>query len=145
MKNGLKRVLATALTLLIVMQCAPLHAFAVPFGKESPLKATTFASTGTTIELQNGSAVIPSGSDLETVKGILADTLIVNKNGVDTSSVEWEYYCTGKTLAGTRSKTAWVSISGDTIKESIFNYTFPALADNNDGDYQVRIEGTTMR
>lgn len=96
--------------------------------------------------LKDGSAVIPSGADLETVNKILVDTLISNKEEVDTSSVEWEYYCTGKSGLG-RSNDAWGSIAGFESKSKsgliTTTYTHPALADNVDGEYLVRIAGTT--
>ena len=44
------------------------------------------------VQLQNGTAIIPSGSDAETVKQILFDALVVNKEEVDPQSLEWEYY-----------------------------------------------------
>lgn len=219
MKNGFKRMVAVVLTLLLVMQCAPLNAFAEVPGEEDLLEVPVVVSTDTdtdselaerpmddedveiseeisdldvpvvlddsseedeeeevdtevTVEepadkndeevpvsmfalfalepqavpvLKDGSAVIPSGADLDTVKKILADTLISNKDQVDTSSVEWEYYCEGK--SGALKNDAWGSIAGFTSQKRIglitTTYTHPALANNDDGDYQVRIAGTT--
>ena len=91
-------------------------------------------------QLQNGTAIIPSGSDAETVKQILFDALVVNKEGVDPQSLEWEYYCTGKN--GLLTNDAWGSINGFTSKKLFVTYTHPALAGNSDGSYQVRLAGS---
>ena len=95
-------------------------------------------------QLQNGTAIIPSGSDAETVKQILFDALVVNKEGVDPQSLEWEYYCTGKN--GLLTNDAWGSVNGFTSEKKVIfttkTYTHPALADNSDGSYQVRLAGS---
>lgn len=68
----------------------------------SSIPTTVFAAepsteaASTDVQLQNGTAIIPSGSEEATVKQILFDALVVNKEGVDPQSLEWEYYCTGK-------------------------------------------------
>ena len=96
------------------------------------------------VQLQNGTAIIPSGSDAETVKQILFDALVVNKEGVDPQSLEWEYYCTGKN--GLLTNDAWGSVNGFTSEKKVIfttkTYTHPALADNSDGSYQVRLAGS---
>ena len=96
------------------------------------------------VQLQNGTAIIPSGSDAATVKQILFDALVVNKEGVDPQSLEWEYYCTGKN--GLLTNDAWGSVNGFTSEKKVIfttkTYTHPALADNSDGSYQVRLAGS---
>ena len=95
--------------------------------------------------LKSGTAVIPADADLNQVKAILGKTLVANADQVDLSSLEWEYKCEVK--SGLSSNTAWGSIGGFTSsKKSIFGtttFTHPSLAANTDGDYQVRLKGTT--
>lgn len=116
----------------------------------SSIPTTVFAAEPSTeaaftdVQLQNGTAIIPSGSEEATVKQILFDALVVNKEGVDPQSLEWEYYCTGKN--GLLTNDAWGSINGFTSEKKVVfvptTFTHPALADNSDGSYQVRIAGT---
>ena len=116
----------------------------------SSIPTTVFAAkpstetASTDVQLQNGTAIIPSGSEEATVKQILFDALVVNKEGVDPQSLEWEYYCTGKN--GLLTNNDWGSINGFTSEKKVVfvptTFTHPALADNSDGSYQVRIAGT---
>lgn len=98
-------------------------------------------------QLQNGTVVIPAGSDAAAVKEILGQALVVNADEVDLQSLEWEYYCEGKdTSTGWTTNEAWGSVNGFTSEKKILfvttTYTHPALADNSDGSYQVRLAGT---
>lgn len=99
-----------------------------------------------TVQLQNGTAIIPSDATPEQVKEILFDKLVANKEGLNPQSLEWEYKCEGKSKTGLAKNTAWGSIggfestTGNLIKVT---YTHPALAANEDGSYQVRLAGTT--
>lgn len=98
-------------------------------------------------QLQNGTAVIPAGSDAAEVKKILGHALVANADEVDLQSLEWEYYCEGKdTSTGWTTNEAWGSVNGFTSEKKILfvttTYTHPALADNSDGSYQVRLAGT---
>ena len=98
-------------------------------------------------QLQNGTAVIPAGADAAAVKEILGQALVANADEVDLQSLEWEYYCEGKdTSTGWTTNEAWGSVNGFTSeKKGVFvttTYTHPALADNSDGSYQVRLAGT---
>lgn len=97
-----------------------------------------------TPELQDGIAFIPTGTSPEEVNQILAKALIKNWEDVDVSSIEFEYYCTGKN--GLLTNDAWGPIEGFTSEKKVVfvptTFTHPALADNSDGDYQVRIAGT---
>ena len=63
-------------------------------------------------QLQNGTAVIPAGSDAAAVKEILGQALVANADEVDLQSLEWEYYCTGKN--GLLTNDAWGSVNGFT-------------------------------
>lgn len=98
-------------------------------------------------QLQNGTAVIPAGADAAAVKESLGQALVANADEVDLQSLEWEYYCEGKdTSTGWTTNEAWGSVNGFTSeKKGVFvttTYTHPALADNSDGSYQVRLAGT---
>lgn len=101
--------------------------------------------TKATAQLQNGTAIIPSDATPEQVKEILFDKLVANKEGLNPQSLKWEYQCEGKSKTGLAKNTAWGSINGfesttgDWIKVT---YTHPALVNNEDGDYQVRLADT---
>ena len=96
--------------------------------------------------LQNGTAVIPAGSTVEQVTQILNKTLITNLDAVDTADIQWEYECKGKN--GLLTNTAWGSIRGFPSTKKVgfatTKYTHPALADNDDDIYLVRIAGTNL-
>lgn len=99
------------------------------------------------IKLQDGEALIKEDTDVEEA---LAEALIENwkelqEQGVSASDLMWEYECEGKdTITGWGKNKAWGSIEGfeSTTGGSIFTVTYkhPALVDNTDGDYQVRLK-----
>ena len=97
-------------------------------------------------QLQNGTAVIPAGADAAAVKEILGQALVANADEVDLQSLEWEYYCTGKN--GLLTNDAGGSVNGFISERNVLfvptTFTHPALADNSDGSYQVRLAGTDM-
>lgn len=108
-------------------------------------QAVTLSETKAAVQLQDGTAIIPSGADETTVKQALFDALVVNKDGIDPQSLEWEYYCEGK-LELTWGNRSWGSVNGFTSEKKVgitYTYTHPALKDNGDDTYQVRIKGTT--
>lgn len=97
--------------------------------------------------LQNATVLIPSDATVEQVTEILNKALIKNLDNVDTSSIEWEYQCEGKSSIASKN-TEWGSINGfESTKKNFLGitttYTHPSLAANSDGSYQVRIKGTT--
>ena len=94
------------------------------------------------IALKDGAAIIKT-SDLNEVKAILAKALIANYDPEkDYSELEWEYECEGKRALS--SNTAWGSIGGFTSKNWVgTSYTHPALWDNADGTYRVRLASNT--
>lgn len=63
------------------------------------------------------------------------------------TGLKWEYKCEGKGkgfLGFPVTKTDWGSINGFTsVDKKKINYTHPALKDNSDGTYQVRVADTT--
>ena len=102
------------------------------------------ADEAVTPTLQNGTALIPADATLDQVKEILGKALVVNADQVDLNSLEWEYKCEGKN--GLLKNTAWGSIEGFTSETGKYiktKYTHPSLASNSDGNYQVRLRGTT--
>lgn len=112
------------------------------WGSSSQVEAL---ETKATAQLQNGTAIIPADADEAAVKQVLFDALVINKDGVDPQSLEWEYYCTGKN--GLLTNDAWGSINGFTSEKKVVfvptTFIHPALVDNDDASYQVRLAGTT--
>lgn len=107
-------------------------------------QAVSPAAETTGAVLKSGTAVIPADANLNQVKEILGKTLVENADQVDLSSLEWEYKCEGK--SGILTNTAWGSIEGFTSETGKYiktKYTHPSLAANTDGNYQVRLKGTT--
>lgn len=94
------------------------------------------------VVLKDGAAIIKT-SDLNEVKAILAKALIASYDPEkDYSELEWEYECEGKRALS--SNTAWGSIGGFTSKNWVgTSYTHPALWDNADGTYRVRLASNT--
>ena len=149
LRKGLSGVLAT----LMLLQAMPMGASAWSirdwFGSRDEEEETAQVEVlesreAQEVQLQNGTAVIPSGSDAAAVKEILCEALVSNADEVETQSLEWEYYCTGKN--GLLTNDAWGSVSGFTSEKKVVfvttTYTHPALAANSDGEYRVQIEGT---
>lgn len=102
------------------------------------------ATLSETVKLQSGKAIIPANADETTVKQLLFDALVGNKDGINPQELNWEYYCTGKN--GPLTNDAWGSVDGFTSEKKVVfvptTFTHPALASNVDGDYQVRLAGT---
>lgn len=139
----LQRVLACLLAVLLLSQV----------GAFSP---AVFAADSSGYTLHDGTAVIPAGTSAGDVNRILAAALV---EGFDQMTAEerqaildkgFEYECEGKSVLFTNN-TAWGSIGGFQSKteKTVFGkvhttyYDHPALADNKDGDYKVRLAGTT--
>ena len=96
MRNGrFVRKLAGFLAALTLLQCgAPLTALAA---EQEPDQIVAEVQQSTEPVLQNGSAVIPSDASEDQVKDILCEALVSNADEVDAQSLNWEYYCEGKT------------------------------------------------
>lgn len=141
-KKILVEVVATAMIVAPIAQ--PARVFNVHALDTTPVVQTTTESP----ELQNAEVIIPSDATVGQVTEILNKALIKNLDNVDTSSIEWEYQCEGKSTFASKN-TAWGSINGfESTKKTLFGattttYTHPSLAANSDGSYQVRIKGTT--
>ena len=129
-----------AATMIVAPLAQPARVFNVHALDTTPVVQTTTKSP----ELQNATVVIPSDASVEQVTTILNNAVIKNLADVDTSSIEWEYQCEGK--SGLLKNPAWGSIRGFTsTKRGLFGnettYTHPSLAENSDGNYKVRIKG----
>lgn len=139
-KKILVAVVATAMIVAPLAQ--PARVFNVHALDTTPVVQTTTESP----ELQNAEVIIPSDATVGQVTEILNKALIKNLDNVDTSSIEWEYQCEGKSTFASKN-TAWGSINGfESTKKTLFGattttYTHPSLAANSDGSYQVRIKG----
>ena len=132
----LKRLLAVVLVAMFFIQ---------PFGMMKDAMALEPAS----VVLQNAECVIPSGADEATIKQALFDALVAEKNGINSQELSWEYYCQGKNAKGLHlmKNEAWGSVFGFTSTTGRWiktNYNHPALADNADGKYTIRLSGGTQ-
>lgn len=136
----LQRVLACLLAVLLLSQV----------GAFSP---AVFAADSSGYTLHDGTAIIKSTMTTDEVNHALTRALVVGfdqmseaDQNVLLDSLQWEYKCEGKGkgLFGVSvTRTDWGSINGFTSADKRTNYTHPALADNKDGDYKVRLAGTT--
>lgn len=139
-KKILVEVVATAMIVAPLAQ--PARVFNVHALDTTPVVQTTTESP----VLQNAEVIIPSNATVDQVTEILNKALIKNLDNVDTSSIEWEYQCEGKSTFASKN-TEWGSINGfESTKKTLFGattttYTHPSLAANSDGSYQVRIKG----
>lgn len=137
------QLLAVALTAAMLAQPVGAQMVFAEGNADAVQQEQTVSPAAETTEavLKSGTAVIPADADLNQVKEILGKTLVANADQVDLSSLEWEYKCEVKN--GLLKNTAWGSIEGFTSKKGFITYTHPSLAANTDGDYQVRLKGTT--
>lgn len=138
----LQRLLACLLAVLLLSQV----------GAFSP---AVFAADDSGYTLQNGTAIIKSTMTTDEVNHALTRALVKdfdqkseNTQAKLLDDLKWEYKCEGKdNKVGILPNTDWGSISGfdsRTKKLGITTvYNHPALKDNKDGSYQVRVAGTT--
>lgn len=138
----LQRLLACLLAVLLLSQV----------GAFSP---AVFAADDSSYTLQDGTAIIKSTMTTDEVNHALTRALVKDfdqKSEEEKSalldSLQWEYETKAKTtifgIEKESSSKYWDSITGGAVfKEKTIKYTCPALADNKDGDYKVRLAGTT--
>ena len=147
--HSLRRGLAAVLASLTLIQCAPLTASAAwwPWSNETAAVEET-VTLAAAPALQNGTAIIPSDATPEEVKQALFDALVAeeDKPNWNAQELNWEYYCKGtEKNTGWGENWAWGSIDGFESKTGSIikvTYTHPALVDNGDTSYKVRIDGT---
>ena len=107
--------------------------------------------------LQNGTAIIKSGMSDAEVNRALTRALVVGFDQMSEAdqnallgSLTWEYYCEGKSKTGLAKHSDWGAIGGFESETSVgkdwykvtTHYKHPALKDNSDGNYQVRVRNT---
>ena len=139
----LQRLLACLLAVLLLSQV----------GAFSP---AVFAADDIDYTLQNGTAIIKSTMTTDEVNHALTRALVKDfdqKSEEEQSALldsqtglKWEYKCEGKSksfLGISATHTDWGSINGFTSVDNRINFTHPALKDNKDGSYQVRVADTT--
>lgn len=140
----LQRLLACLLAVLLLSQV----------GAFSP---AVFAADDIDYTLQNGTAIIKSTMTTDEVNHALTRALVKDfdqKSEAEQSALldsqtglKWEYKCEGKSKTGTIKNTAWGTVDGFTSTTKVlwtdYTCTHPALKDNKDGSYQVRVAGTT--
>ena len=112
-----------------------------------------FAADDIDYTLQNGTAIIKSTMTTDEVNHALTRALVKDFDQLSAEdqqtlldSLQWEYECEGKgkgLFGFPVTRTDWGSINGFTSVDKKINYTHPALAANKDGDYKVRLAGTT--
>ena len=143
----LQRVLACLLAVLLLSQV----------GAFSP---AVFAADGSGYTLHDGTAIIKSTMTTDEVNHALTRALVkdFDQKSEDAQAkllddLKWEYKTNGFKNKGTifeakSSDLYWDSIAGGRVVEEgkviKTKYTCPALADNKDGDYKVRLAGTTQ-
>ncbi len=133
----LQRLLACLLAVLLLSQV----------GAFSP---AVFAADSSGYTLHDGTAIIKSTMTTDEVNHALTRALVVGFDQMSKAdqnalldSLQWEYKCEGKgkVFGVPVTHTDWGSINGFTSVDKRINYTHPALKDNSDGTYQVRVEG----
>lgn len=143
----LQRLLACLLAVLLLSQV----------GAFSP---AVFAADDSSYTLQNGTAIIKSDMSVDEVNHALTRALVKDFDQMSEDQqaklledLKWEYKTNGFKNKGTIFETKssdlyWDSIAGGrVVKEGKYiktEYTCPALNDNSDGTYQVRVAGTTQ-
>ena len=83
---------------------------------------------------------IPAGSSIDEVNRILTTAIL----GENTETKSWEYHCKGKPPVGFPGNPSWGSVAGFTTVTGKYvktTYTHPALANNDDSVYKVRVAG----
>lgn len=136
----LQRLLACLLAVLLLSQV----------GAFSP---AVFAADDSGYTLHDGTAIIKSTMTTDEVNHALTRALVKDFDQLSPEdqqtlldSLQWEYECEGKgkgLFGFPVTRTDWGSINGFTSVDKKINYTHPALAANKDGDYKVRLAGTT--
>ena len=136
----LQRLLACLLAVLLLSQV----------GAFSP---AVFAADDIDYTLQDGTAIIKSTMTTDEVNHALTRALVKDFDQLSPEdqqtlldSLQWEYKCEGESKTGAIKNTAWGTVDGFTSTKKVlwtdYTCTHPALKDNKDGSYQVRVVGT---
>lgn len=159
-KQRFRKGLAGGLAALMLLQAMPMAASARSFwdifspqeDQEETAQVEVYESRETSVQLQDGTAVIPSGATESEVKDILCKALVANADDVNPQSLEWEYYGTSQSDPwGNEEQSKWVDIfegySWEVEKTVLFvpityKYSVGSLQDADNDDYQVRLAGS---
>ena len=125
------RVTAMLLALVMLLTLVPFQSFAAGVPAED-------------LVLKDGVTVALSSDMTEDqVKKALFDALVENPEGANYQDYEWEYECEGKLTPGlTWGNKGWGSVDGFDSKHLLSTYVHPALKDNKDDTWPVRLAGT---
>ena len=141
--TNFRRGLAGLLAALTLVQGCALTALAA---EVETTQVTEQAVAQADIQLKDGeTVVIPAGANEATVKQALFDALVVNPEGIDPQSLEWEYERegwtkkVGVTVWGNEMFGPLHSFTEDYKEVFNYTYTYPALTEAANGDYQVRL------
>ena len=160
----LRQTAAGLLAALLLLQGSVLPAHAAGWSSwfSRPTQQTAAPQTaGETqaVQLQNGTAVIPSDADAAAVKQALFDALVANKEALgetfDPQSLEWEFYGTSASDPWSLwDESNWVSVlKGGTWTNKYglitYKYSVGPLINHENGNYKVRLasdkgEGVTL-
>lgn len=141
--TNFRRGLAGLLAALTLVQGCALTALAA---EVETTQVTEQAVAQADIQLKDGeTVVIPAGANEATVKQALFDALVVNPEGIDPQSLEWEYERegwtkkVGVTVWGNEMFGPLHSFTEDYKEVFNYTYTYPALTEAANGDYQIRL------
>ena len=133
-----KKVIATVLTAAMAMQAISVPAVAYE-GQTGQIWAQSQILANQNVTLKSGKTYIPKDATPEEVRQILFDALVVNPDGIDAQSLNWEFY--GKSTFF--NKRHWTDVlKGADWKEGMISYHVNPLQEQPLGDYKVRIAGT---
>lgn len=98
-KQRFRKGLAGGLAALMLLQAMPMGASAWSFWdifspqeeQEETAQVEMYESQETPVQLQDGTAVIPSGATEREVKDILFKALVDDSNGMTAQELAWEY------------------------------------------------------
>ena len=125
------RVTAMLLALVMLLTLVPFQSFAA----DVPAAADLTLKDGVTV-------AISSDMTEDQIKKALFDALVENPEGANYQDYSWEYECEGKWAASWDNKT-WGSVDGFTSTKKIlgvtYTYNHPALKDNQDDTWPVRL------
>ena len=121
------RVTAMLLALVMLLTLVPFQSFAA----DVPAAADLTLKDGVTV-------AISSDMTEDQVKQVLFNALVSNPEGANYQDYSWEYQCEGKVALSWGNK-SWGSVNGFTSKYLLTTYNHPALKDNQDDPWPVRL------
>lgn len=157
-KNNLKRFLASLLAVLMLSQVTGVAPGVFAAGNDAAAQSEETAPP--VFQEYTGEVLIKSDYDNDAILKALADAFVQNKDSVDISAIEWTYKCEGSgkytfspSWEKSASRTSVGSIFGFTTPETekniigksvSFQCSYPALAANADGVYELYANGKSV-